>query len=187
MRNRFLQKVMNLLLSAMVLAWGIVLPGVQHVHAGGSDPAHGHDDCHEVVDYNSHNHDSGDHEAGDHETDVEHHEHSTALDVSLLVDYVLHLHWELLGVEFSMPMPEAPVESDDNGNTAPPAIVRVIGDIVPATPSSPSLGRVLLAAICTPSADVVWSLEPIPCPRNLVTSIPLCDSARFERSGVLLA
>ncbi len=177
MWNRFRQKTMNLLLSALVLAWGIVPPGVQHVHAGGSDPTHGHGGRHEVAHDGSH----------DHESDDEHHDHAAVSDVSLSADAVLHLHWRLLGVEFSMPVPEEPVEDDADGDAVPPAIVRMISEIVPATQAGPSFGRVLLAAICAPGADVVRSLEPIPRPPNLVTSIPLCDSARLERSGVLLA
>lgn len=177
MWNRFRQKTTNLLLSALVLAWGIVPPGVQHVHAGGSDPTHGHGERHEVAHDGSHHH----------ESDDEHHDQATVSDVSLPADDVLHLHWRLLGVEFSMPVSEEPVEDDADGDAVPSAIVRVISEIVPATQAGPAFGRVLPAAICAPGADVARSLEPIPRPPNLVTSIPLCDSARLERSGVLLA
>jgi len=177
MRNRFRQKIMNLLLSAMVLAWGIVPPGYQHTHAGGRDSTHQHEDCQEVARHVSHDRESGD----------GHHAHTSAPDVSLLADYVLHLHWRLLGVEFSMPVPEEPVEGDDDGNTVPPVIVRGMSEVVPTTLASPSFGRVLLAAICTPNADMVRILTPVLRSPNLVTSIPLCDSARLERSGVLLA
>ena len=86
-----------------------------------------------------------------------------------------------------MPAPEEPADGDDDGDAVPPAIVRVMNEIVSVTQAGPSFGRVLLAAIRTPSADMVRSLESIPRPPNLVTSIPLCDSARLERSGVLLA
>jgi len=86
-----------------------------------------------------------------------------------------------------MPVPEEPADGDDDGDTIPPAIVRVIDEIVPATQAGPSVGRVLLAVICTPSVDGVPDLTPVPRSPNLTTSIPLCDSARLERSGVLLA
>ncbi len=174
MRNRFRQKTMNLLLSALVLAWGIVPPGVQHVHAGGSDPTHGHGERDEMAHDGSH----------DHESDHEHHDHAMVTDLSLLADYVLHLHWRLLGVEFSMPMPEKPV--DDDEGTVPPAVVRVMNEEGLTMQTGPSFGRVMLAVTCTPSADVVQKLEAVPRLPNLVTSIPLCDSARLERSGVLL-
>ena len=177
MRNRLRQKTMNLLLSALVLAWGIVPPGFQHAHVGGSEPTHLHSKCHAVAHHDSH----------DHESDEEHHEPATDPDVSLLAGYVLHLHWRLLGVEFSMPLPEQPVGGGDDGDTVPPTVVRVMNEVVPATQAGPSFCRMLLVAICTPSADVVWTLTPAPRSPNLVASIPLCDSARLERSGVLLA
>jgi len=177
MRNRSWRKVLSLLLAALVLAWGTVPPGVQHAHGGGSDGNHRHDGCHEVAHHGAH----------DYDFDDEHHEHGTLAEVSLLADYVLHLHWQFLGVEFSLPVPEEPADGNDDEGTVPPAVVRLVNEIVLATQARPSFGRVLLAAVCAPSTDVVRSLEPIPLPPNLVTSIPLCDSARLERSGVLLA
>ncbi len=176
MRNGFRQKAMNLLLSALVLAWGFVLPGFEHAHVGGGDSDHQHGECHDVAHHGSHHHDSDD----------EHHKHVAEPDATGLVDYVLHAHWQLLGVEFSMPVPTEPADGNDEG-PIPPTIVRVMNEIVPATQAGPAFGRVLLAAVCAPSADVVRDLEPIPRPPNLVTSIPLCDSARRERSGVLLS
>ncbi len=177
MTYRFRRKTLNLLLSALVLAWGIVPPGVQHSHAGGGDTTHRHGDCHEVAQHGSH----------DHDCDDEHHENATVPDVSLSADYVLHLHWRLFGMEFSMPAPEQPADGGDDEGTAPPAIVRAAHDTVLTAQAGPSFGRMLLAASRTPSADMVWSLQPIRRPPNLITSIPLCDSARLERSGVLLA
>ena len=87
------------------------------------------------------------------------------------------------------PLPEQPSDDTDGESTFPPTIVRVMNEneVVPATQAGPSFARVLLAAIRAPSFDVVRSLKPIPRPPNLLTTIPLCDSARRERSGVLLA
>jgi len=176
MRYRLWRKTLSLLLSASVLAWGIVPPVVQHEHAGGSDATHRHDDCHEVAHHGSHRHDSDD----------EHHEHAILPDVSPLADNVLHLHWRFLGVEFSMPAPEEPAESDDEG-TGPPAIVRAMNEEVLTTRAGPSMSRLLLVGINAPNADTGRNSAPLPRAPNLVTSIPLCDSARLERSGVLLA
>ena len=86
-----------------------------------------------------------------------------------------------------MPVSEKPADGNDDEGAVSLAAVRVLNEIVPATQAGPSFGRVLRVGICTPSVDVVRNSEPIPCPPNLVTSIPLCDSARLERSGVLLA
>ncbi|MFV2069935.1 MAG: hypothetical protein ACC645_23460 [Pirellulales bacterium] len=176
MTYRFQRKTMNLLLSALVLAWGIVPPGFQHAHEGGSDTAHRHDSRHEVIHHDSHHHD----------TEDAHHEHATLPEVSRLGDYVVHLHWLFLDMDFSMPVPEEPVDGGDDDGTVPTAFVRVMNEMVPATHAGSSFVRMLQAAICMPGVDVVSSLEPIPHPSNLVTSLPLCDSARLERSGVLL-
>ena len=177
MRNRSRRKVSSLLLSALVLAWGMVLPGVEHAHVGGHVPAHRHEECHELAHHGSHYHDSDD----------EHHDNATVPDVSMLADYVLHLHWRFFGMEFSMPAPDEPADHGDDEGTVLPAIVRATNEEGLTTQAGPSFGRVLLAVICTPNADVVRNLKPIPRPPNLVTSSPLCDSARLERSGVLLA
>ena len=176
MQNRVRRKTLNLLLSALVLAWGIVPPGVLHTHAGGDDSTHRYSNAHEVACHDSHDHDSDD----------EHHDHATLPDVSLLADSVVHLHWQFLGIEFSMPVPEQTAEGDDDRGTLPSALAPVMNEAVPAIQLGSSLGRVFLGAVCAPSTDVVRDLEPVPRPPNLVTSIPLCDSARFERSGVLL-
>ena len=168
---------MNLLLSALVLAWGMVPPGVQHAHSAGNDTTHRHGDGHEVAQRASH----------DHRGDGEDHEHAaTVPDVWRLADYVLHLHWRFLGMEFSMPVSEEPADGDQRDRVSLATVLRV-DQTVPATQAGPSFCRVLLAGICTPHADVVRTLTPVPRPPNLVTSIPLCDSARLERSGVLLA
>lgn len=176
MTYHFQRKTISLLLSALVLAWGIVPLGIQHAHEGGSDATHRHESGHEVA-----------HHRHDHDADDEHHEHANQPKVSLSVDSVAHFHWQLLGIVFSMPVPEQPTDCSDGEDTFPPAVVRVMNEIVRATHAGPSFMRMLQAAICAPSADAFWRLEPIPRRLNLVASVPLCDSARFERSGVLLA
>ncbi len=176
------RSVICLVLSAVVFTWGIVPPATQHTHVGGSDSTHRHDDCYEVAQHDCH----------DHESHEGHHECATVPQVSLPADYALHLHWRLLGIEFSIPMPHSPLpgepadDTDDAGAAAVPVIVRVMNEIVPATQAGPSFARVLLAAVRAPSVGVVWSAAPIARSPDIVTTIPLCESARLERSGVLL-
>jgi hypothetical protein len=192
MRNRLRQTSINLLLSVLVLTWGIIPPGVQHVHAGGSDVGHQHQIDQHDADHKVGHHGSQGHKSDDgHHSDGHHHDTKTS-DIRLLADYVCHIHWRLLGVEFSTPVSEKPVEGDDDGDTLGPTIVRMTSQVVTAGPASLSFGRVLLRANCAPIANVVQSLAPIRCVSkigmsNVGTSIPLCDSARLERSGVLLA
>ena len=157
----------------------MIPPATQHTHVGGGDTTHRHDGCHSQA--------VAHHALHEHDSDVEHQEHATVPDVSLLSDFVIHLHWQFLGMEFSMPVPEETAPGGDDEDTAPPAIVWVMDEIVPATQAGASFGRVLLAVIGTPSADAVRNRTPLPRRPNFTTSIPLCDSARLERSGVLLA
>ena len=180
MLNRFRQRTLSLLLSALVLTWGTVPPGIQHAHVGGSDSTHRHDHCHEVA-----HHDSHDHGSHHHDSHGEDHKHATVSDVCVLSDFVAHVHLRWLGIQLSLPVPEDPADGDA-GDSVPVVIVLSVDQTVPPTGAGPSFSRVFLAAICAPSADVVRPLAPIPRPPNLVMSIPLCDSARLERSGVLL-
>ena len=177
MRKCIRQKTTSLLLSALVLAWGIVPPGVEHSHAGGSDATHGHEHHHEVAHHGSHDHDFSD----------QHCESEPLPQVSLLADSVRHLHWRFLGMKFSMPAPGQPTDNGDDQGDLPPAIVCGVDEGVLAMHTGPAFARTLLFGICEPSIDVVCGMRPIPPSPNLVTTMPLCDSARLERSGVLLA
>jgi hypothetical protein len=183
MRNGFRPKAINLMLSALVLTWGFVPPGFAHAHSGGGDSDHRHDTRRDVTHGDAHHHN---HDAHHHDSDGEHHEHASEFDFTVLEDSVLHFHWQLLGVEFSVPFRESPVE-DDRPETAPPVVVRVMNEVVSPTQAGPSFDRVHLVGNCAPGTDIVRNLDPIPRSQNLATSIPLCDSARLERSGVLLA
>ena len=89
-------------------------------------------------------------------------------------------------MEFSMTMPEQPTEGNDDEGTVPLVVIRVMNEVVPASQTAPSLDRILLANLFASNADVVRRTDPIPHPPDLGTSIPLCDSARLERTGVLL-
>ena len=180
MQNCLRKKTVNLLLSALVLAWGIAPPGMQHAHSGGNDNTHRHDTHQQDAHRNDACRETAAHTSHDHERE-------TVWDFSLPADFVLHLHWQLLGVEFSIPAPEEPADNDDDRNTIPAAVVRVMNEVVPTAQAGPSFGRVLSADTCISSADLVSSLQPVPRWANQITSLPLCDSARFERSGVLLA
>lgn len=174
MRNVFWHNSLKLFLSALVLAWGIVPPGFQHAHAEGDDSSHRHSDCHDASHHGSHHHG----------TEDEISEHSVIATVSLLEDSIVHFHWQFLGIEFSMPVAEEPLQ---NNGTTPPAFFRSIDKIAQAATAGSSMDRVFAEDVRAPNIEVVRDLEGIPRAYNLVTSIPLCDSARLERSGVRLA
>lgn len=177
MQNRLGRTIQSLLLSVLVLAWGTVPPGITHCHAGGGDAAHRHGNRQEVVQEHSHPHHHG--------ADGEHDEHRPKSDVSMLSNSIVHLHQWWFGIEFSLPASDGPVDSDNNGDSEPTAIARAMDEILLVTEADESLGRATQAVARTSCLDIASDLKPML--RTWVTaSFPLCDSARLERTGVLL-
>ena len=180
MSNRLGRTIVSLLMSVLVLAWGTVPPGISHCHAGGGDAAHRHGEPDESLHDHSHPHHR--------DLDGEQNEHPTvpSSDVGLLCDTVVHLHMWWLGIELSFPAREDPVNNDEDQDAIPMAIAVEMDEVLPATQTGPSLEQVILAVTSTSNMDMVADLKPL-LRTWVTTSIPLCDSARFERSGVLLS
>lgn len=163
-------------MSAALLTWGIAPPAIRHGHEGGGDRGHGHDAVvHHDPEHGHHDHDGGGHRHND----------ADASSLAVLSDFVVHLHWDLFGLDFSIPMPENGEHGDDGDGE--PAVVRFIDELPTMAPyidsfageslaTPPDLGPDAVVVVCSPSH-----------PPNRISSIPLCDTARFERSGVLLA
>lgn len=176
MRKRFGRTATNLLLSALVLAWGIVPPAVRHGHDGGDEPNHRH----KAVAHHSHEH--GDH---DHPSDGASRSVESQVSPSALRGLVFHLHWSFFGVEFSVPMSEDD-QSDDARHAAEPAIVRLVASVpAPVLHNSTFMGG-FSATGAQPALDLPVGLTSSLTNPNLTRSAPLCDRARHERSGVLL-
>jgi hypothetical protein len=78
-------------------------------------------------------------------------------------------------------------EGDDHGPGPEPALVRLADELPTVTVfgASPAWAFSLLPR--EPASDSVPATTTRSHPPNLIASIPLCDSARLERSGVLLA
>jgi hypothetical protein len=99
---------------------------------------------------------------------------------------VAHLHWGLFGFDVSLPAPDEG-EHGQRDNCPEFGLIRLAGELpmMPQDTGGPSWALALL-----PPGSVV-DLDPLTPPPsrppNLVASIPLCDSARLERSGVLLS
>lgn len=86
-----------------------------------------------------------------------------------------------------MPMP-GDSESEDNAVGPDITLVVLMADeAVPVVPQGASWDHVCPGVQCVPVVDAVWNPEPVPRPPGSLSSIPLCDSARLERTGVLLA
>ena len=176
MRKRFSGVITNLLLSALVLAWGIVPSAIRHGHEGGEDSSHRHD---AVADH-GHDHDDRGYFAEESSQPAE-----SGVSPAVLRGLVVHLHWSLWGVDYSVPVSEDD-QPDDAKNAAEPVVVRLV-DSVPMPVlenngwSSRSSVAVSQAGLDLPVVQTVSLATP-----GLAQSAPLCDRARRERSGVLL-
>lgn len=164
---------LRFLLAAAMLVWGAVPPPVCHAHEGGVDSGHrhsgfaAHHDIHHAL------------------PDPTHHGAMT-LDASTLDGdgLVTHHHYQLLGLEFQLPCDG---EDCDEDETSEPLL---IGGTRGSSAISAGGDRFSGQHLCgSPQASVqcaVVAALPIHFPR-VIASLPLCDSARLERTGVRLA
>jgi hypothetical protein len=166
--------LLSLMLVALAVASGTCPPALRHAHEGGEDSGHRHSS--HILDLD-HGH--------PHQGDPHHHTPNLELS-STMRECSVHLHWVLLGFNFSFPAtPDG--HDPDHPNGFEPVMVRLVEDVLIASPCEPRGIK----------ADVASSLECISgvvCPTyslagwvNSVSALPLCDRARLERSGVLLA
>ena len=177
--NRLRITPLNYLLSSFVMAWGILPPALIHSHAGGGDTGHRHEGRPapvEVVDHHDHSHDGQSREHGN---------QPRLLDDRLFGSLVSHLHWGFLGAGVSIPVP-AEDHREDRLGEQDQVLIRLTNEI-------PILGHAdnwlsahpMSMAHAKLDCAVVETTPSRPC--GVTTSIPLCDRARFERSGVLLS
>lgn len=164
----------NLLLSASVLMWGMVPPAIRHSHEGGTDPEHRHD---AVAEYGQEH--GGHHDGADHR----HEEWRLSVSVALRA-FAVHLHWDLFGVDFSMP---ASQDGEQDTRAFRSALIRLVDELPTLIPGGRDSQSVPWVAPAAPAPDLVAVPTSPSRPPNLVASMPLCDRARRERSGVLLA
>ena len=181
MWKRFSRVALSFLLSASVLAWGTMPPAIHHAHHGSSARDHCHDTVvvaakHDLNHGHHHNHDGSDHR----------HEDVDVTAPTALGDFVVHLHWMLCGLDFCMPAPPEDEHDEDDGATRL-ALIRLIDELPTVSPRGyHSRGAPMIAPPVLGPHRVAVEVSPSH-PPNRIASIPLCDSARFERSGVLLA
>jgi hypothetical protein len=149
-----------------------VLPAIRHTHPGGGDPHH-----HEHADRGIHLHGDWDH---DHHAVAAPHPHESS---GGMLEAVTHLHVTWLGFEFSWPQHDP---ADDGEQDEPTGELVMVASEVEASPP-------VRVSICEVVAPSVASRPHTQCftSLRLVHRFPvrtlLCDIARRERSGVLLA
>jgi len=166
------------LLAGILLAASLAPPATRHYHhvADGDGVQHEHEATRHSDE--GHNH---------HRSDCLHHFAAEDQDRS---DWVSggwwHLHFDWLGFEFTLPEP-APNQGDREAQESVEVLVLASGqEWLPLQDSRSALLPSCGPATSTSSGDAapmqagVSAVPPVTC-------APLCDSARRERSGVLLA
>ncbi len=166
----------TLLQAAILLAVTIAPPGIRHAHSTGGTVGGHH--RHELAEGHGHVHDSR----------RPHGSHDDSSNAEIGESSAWHLHIHLLGFDFTLPQPV----SNSSGSESPgnPRLVALaLGQDVlsdqAALPDpvkcceSPSMHASPLFD-AAPLQVVLQSDPPVTC-------TPLCDRARRERTGVLLA
>jgi len=167
MRRTGYQRSVRLVLGAAVLLSSMIPPGVCHAHAEGDRP-HRHDHSHHRRD-----------EHGDYGREKSHDD-----DERAVTEAVPHIHINVFGFELTMP-------SSDREDQKGPHVVTELVLIASNNPAivgaraellrSVSLLSPPLPNVHCPASDENYQLAVF----SADSSIPLCDSARRERSGVL--
>ncbi|MHB0957237.1 MAG: hypothetical protein ACYC0X_24435 [Pirellulaceae bacterium] len=165
--------LLSFVLSSVVVAWGTCPPAMRHAHEGGEDTSHDHV---AAVDHGEHGH--------AHPSEIPQ-QGAGGTATSTMDECVVHLHWVLWGFHFSLPV------SPDTGDPDQLAsfdseMVRLVDDL-PTFRQGEQRGVTADLPVSPELVARVVCLMPSP-PRwiNSIASLPLCDRARFERSGVLL-
>lgn len=198
MRQRF-HKAITVLLSGAVLASSVLPPAVCHAHVGG-DREHSHHDA--EADHHADVHPGHDrHHDGEADQD-EHSHHSVSHndrhrhddgrdDEHEIESPAAHLHFSIAGFDFSLPLP---VDEHSNGPLGPVGDDAVFVGIVRLTDDFTVVSQVDLASVVDVSAADSLTIDVSAdeddgrarCLNGRADRIFLCDSARCERSGVLL-
>ena len=171
-------KTTSILLATLLLTAAVAPPAIRHTHPlADESQSHHHHEANPDLSH-GHNH-HGDHR-GHYLAD------RNACDAELTNGHWWHLHFHFLGLEVTLPEP-ASDQGDRESDGKDTVSVLASGEQLLPCQTSPSASAQQLIRWSTfswPSDAarmqvVVWAPAP-------VSSAPLCDSARRERSGVLL-
>jgi len=186
MSKQFVRNTASLLVSASLLAFALVPPGVRHAHdvvdGGLSKCDHGAEIAPPKVNHHhhqgltTHSHSHGGHAASD----------GSPQNMSRPSGGAWHLHFAVLGFYFALPDANLPDDGEEaaNGELVFLHIARNSTPI-PADQAASAVWLLEAAAHASHGDAVVTVAQALGSPP--VTSIPLCDSARLLRTGVRLA
>ncbi len=159
------QTLTALQLTVVMLLGSLAPPGTCHRHADG-DVVHSHRHGH-------HDHGRGDHGSDYHQTSTER--------VARAAEPHLHLAFAV----FNVTLPVREDDSESTSHKSDPALypMRLVDDCVPRVDGFTVLGHLDAPSLRATVATKDRMRRPAAQP---AASIPLCDTARHERSGVQL-
>ena len=181
MPNSLPHRCARLLLAAAILATTSTTPEVTHAHIGGAKPHTHSADSHESRDLHAarvHHH-HHEHDADDDHLECSH-------DHAVVDDGIAHTHTTFFGFPLTVPAKDSKSTAGDDAPSAVQAEVAAVPvDFQPTTFSTLNLSTQLAlptAALGLAEDNLSYAYHPPHSQRSL-----LCDTARRERSGVLLA
>ncbi len=159
------------LIAAIVLVGSVTPPGVRHSHADGERPhdhSHRHDHHGHVHHWHGHTHS---HHFSDHQDSSE--------------PASAHVHFWVFGWIVTIPSSSAPGDSEGDDSDCTKLIYLVQTDQANRQHNQ-VWDKCLLDSQTAVTEYDAARLQTLPVRSPPVKTPPLCDSARFERSGVLL-
>jgi hypothetical protein len=178
------QRVFSHLLAVTLVVCGSMPPGMCHAHADGDRP-HRHDSGHHHAADFDHGHAHYEMDHPDHHASHEcSHEHKDAV----ITEAVPHVHMNFFGFDWTLPISE-PNSSDGRGEDSHELLFVAVAADQPAsvrTVSHSPNDLSLLSFTHPSSAGIAIGEDQFSMKPTEACSIPLCDSARRERTGVLL-
>lgn len=170
---------LNFLVAIALFAWTSMPPAIVHSHSDGDDPGHRHEV--RTTQHDHHHHHDPTH-AANHA-----HAETAALDSVQSRTFATHCHWQLLGFRFALPISRGKSDRHDERDMERAGIIDLAdGDGLAAPTGGVCLVAVFGSSFTAFTAFVSQVSTPQESQRQ-TSSTPLCDSARLERSGVLLA
>lgn len=195
--GRRLHNLLTTLLSCTVLLAALLPPAVSHVHAVGDQP-HSHEAAEQNQHSHSHSHGHGHHHENGHPA---HHastdDHETPSDrddegAAATLASTAHIHVTIAGLNFSLPLPSdsgsntplMPVDDHGDGN----GVFRLTSDTVtvPRVDLSSAIDVSVASPMLVDSVAGLMNAAAQWMQWRATDRVCLCDSARCERSGVLL-
>ena len=174
------QTGVSLVLSALMLTGGVAPLGIRHAHAEGGK-RHRHEGEQTASSHEDHAHHSESHTHHDAQLPA----HKPGCGCSSIADAISHIHVTLLGVDFVLPTSDTP-DNQQNDDLSDSVVVWLCGESYTGQLTQQNPRELLPLHARTLDLENVERFVRFISGSPPVTSQPLCDSARLERTGVRL-